>query len=63
MAEPIARAHRQIAQAEHAVEDRLKMLASQLPDGDVVRDGAEQISEAAERHAQVAERLDRTADD
>jgi len=61
--EPLADAHRRLADAEHGVERRLLRQADRLEDTEVpadpdgLRTAAGQLSQHAERHAREANRL------
>lgn len=61
--EPLAAAHRRLAEAEHGVERRLLRQADRLEDAEVpadpdgLRTGAGKLSAHAERHAREADRL------
>jgi hypothetical protein len=60
--ENLARKHRRIAAAEHAVEERMKDVAAnrhdELVDPAGLEQAADEISEHAERHEDVAERIE-----
>jgi hypothetical protein len=58
VANRIADAHRRIGTAEHEVEERLKAVARDLPDAELVEDGARELSRRADQHLRAADRID-----
>ena len=58
----LARKHRRIAAAEHAVEERMKQVASDhaddLGDAHGLEATADEISAQADRHKDVADRIE-----
>ncbi|WP_138759338.1 hypothetical protein [Modestobacter altitudinis] len=53
----LAEAHRQIGEAEHALEQQMLRQADTLPDPEHMRERARRISESADRHLAQAKRL------
>jgi hypothetical protein len=54
-------AHRRIGQAEHGVERRMKNVASEVGDPAGFRGAADEISDRADEHLRVADRIERDA--
>ena len=59
MGDPLADAHRRIAEAEHALEQRMLEQADGVPDPEHMRRRAHSISENARVHDEAADRVER----
>jgi hypothetical protein len=54
----LAETHRQLGEAEHAVERRMLDQADNVPDPEHMRERAHRISESGDRHLAAARRLE-----
>jgi len=59
----MAKAHRRLGEAEHAVERRMKGVADEVPDEQGFREAAEDLSARADRHLVTADEIERRAAD
>lgn len=58
---PLAAAHRRIAEAEHRLEQRMLDQADSVPDPEKMKRRAHSISESARAHERAADRIEKRA--
>ena len=59
MSENLAKAHRRVGQAEHAVEERMKRVAPETADPGRFEAAADELSEKADQHLKAADRVEK----